>query len=207
MLGESNIRQILRDALAILVWHALFSSLWNTIKALKDMPAWLPGFFSQVRQPRFTVFALGRCLSFVCLVNTPHLSQQRWLLPGQVQLHLCPTSSCLLGFSICCPHISKYRRCEAVNVQGNACAALARTSATGLLSGLLQRRQRCCFYLSTPQLSLLCLERVRWTRGSGCTWRTIKSTNPPNYAECYRAAHTLTLFMDNKSWMEDFSNV
>lgn len=132
MLGAGNIRRILPDAAAILVWHAVFSALWNTFKALKDMPAWPPGFFSQVGQPRFAVFALQRAL-FVCLVNTPHLSQERWLLTGQVPLHRCRTSCCRPGFSICCPHISEYRKCEAVNVWGKACAASARTEATGVV--------------------------------------------------------------------------
>lgn len=135
MLGASNIRQILRDTLAILVWHAVFSSLRNTFKALKDMPAWLPGFFSQVGQPRFAVFARRRVL-FVCLVNTLHLSQERRLLTGQVQLRLCRTSSCLPAFSIC-SRVSKYTKCEAANVRGEARAAPACTGATGLLSGPL----------------------------------------------------------------------
>ncbi|KAK5618428.1 hypothetical protein CRENBAI_018462 [Crenichthys baileyi] len=45
MLEASNIRQILRDTLAILVWHAVFSSLSNTSIDLTDIPAWRPGFF------------------------------------------------------------------------------------------------------------------------------------------------------------------
>lgn len=195
MLGAGNIRRILPDAAAILVWHAVFSALWNAFKALKDMPAWPPGFFSQVSQPRFAVFALRHAL-FVCLVNTPHLSQERWLLTGQVPLHLGRTSSCLPGFSICCPHISKYRKCEAVNVRGKACATLACTEAPGVVvrTAVMEIEMLFLFIPPPPQLSLLCLEWVRWTQASEYTWRTVKSTNPPNYAECYRAAHALRSF-------------
>lgn len=193
MLGASNIRQILRDTLAILVWHAVFSSLWNAFKALKDMPAWLPGFFSQVGQPQFTVFALCRVL-FVCLVNTLHLSQERWLLTGQVQLHLCRTSSCLPAFPICCPHVRRHSKREAASVRGQACAVAHGGYRVVVRTPVMEIEMLFLFIQPPPQLSLLCLERVRWTRGSGCTWRTVKSTNPPNYAECYRAAHTLRSF-------------
>lgn len=130
MLGASNIRQILRDTLAILVWHAVFSSLWNTFKALKDMPAWIPGFFSQVMQPPVTVFISLTSVLLVCLVNMLHLSEECRLLTGQVQQHLLccvalsPSSSRLSRFSICCPLSSEYSKCEVVNVWGIACVCL-----------------------------------------------------------------------------------
>lgn len=165
MLGASNIRQILPDTLAILVWHAVFSSLWNTFKALKDMPAWLPGFFSQVGQPRFAVFAPRHAL-FVCLVNTLHLSQERRLLTGQVQLHLCRTSCCLSGFSICCPHISKYRKCEAANVWGKSVRRVGVRRGYQVVVRTAVVEIEMLFLFTTPppppppptQLSLLCLE-------------------------------------------------
>lgn len=153
MLGASNIRQILRDTLAILVWHAVFSSLWNTFKALIDMPAWIPGFFSQVMQPRVTIFVSRASVLLVCLVNMLHLSEECWLLTGQVQHHLlCSValspSSRLSRFSICCPRSGEYSKCEGVNVWGKACVCsctvcgcvethTTQTEATGLLSGLL----------------------------------------------------------------------
>ncbi len=84
MLQASNIRQILQDTLAILVWHAVFSSLWNTFKALKDMPAGIPGFFSQVMQPQVPIFISLTSVLLVCLVNMLHLSEEFWLLTGQV---------------------------------------------------------------------------------------------------------------------------
>lgn len=156
MLGAGNIRQILRDTLAILVWHAVFSSLWNTFKALKDMPAWIPGFFSQVMQPQVTIFIPLTSVLLVCLGNMLHLSEECWLLTGQVQQHLLYSvalspSSRLPRFSICCPRSSEYSKCEGVNVWGKACMCLfahvlwayvdvlarSRAEATGLLSGLL----------------------------------------------------------------------
>lgn len=129
MLGASNIRQILRDTLATLVWHAVFSSLWNTFKALIDMPAWIPGFFSQVMQPQVTIFISLASVLLVCLVNMLHLSEECWLLTGQVQQHLLfsvalSPSSRLPRFSICFPRSGEYSKCEGVNVWGKACARL-----------------------------------------------------------------------------------
>lgn len=129
MLEASNIRQILRDTLAILVWHAVFSSLWNTIKALIHMPAWIPGFFSQVMQPQVTIFISLTCALLVCLVNMLHLSEECRLLTGQVQQHLLSSvalspSSRLSCLSICCPCSGEFSKCEGANVWGEARACL-----------------------------------------------------------------------------------
>lgn len=133
MLEASNIRQILRDTLAILVWHAVFSSLWNTIKALIHMPAWIPGFFSQVMQPQVTIFISLTCALLVCLVNMLHLSEECRLLTGQVQQHLLSSvalspSSRLSRLSICCPRSGEFSKCEGANVWGRRVRVCSRMS-------------------------------------------------------------------------------
>lgn len=112
------------------------------------MPAWIPGFFSRVMQPQVTIFISVTSPLLVCLVNMLHLSEECWLLTGQVQQHLlCSValspSSRLPRFSICCPRSGEYSKCEGANVSAHACAVCgcvgmhARTGATGLLSGWL----------------------------------------------------------------------
>ncbi len=210
MLGASNIRQILRDTLAILVWHAVFSSLWNTFKALIDMPAWITGFFLQVMQPQVTIFIFLASVLLVCLVNMLHLSEECWLLTGQVQQDLLYSvaispSSRLPRFSICCPRSGEYSKCEGVNVWGRACASLfthvlhvdvlPRTRAQRLLGCCLD----CCLvmeietlFLFIPPPAVTVVSGARsLNSGLWDTWRTVKSTNPPNYAECYSPEHTL----------------
>lgn len=122
MLGASNIRWILRDTLAILVWHAVFSSLWNTFKALKDMPAWPPGFFSQIVKLQFTIFI---SLTYVACLFGKHATPVTGTLvangPSPTALMFCHASSRLPGFSICCPHSGKRGKCEAMNVWGKVC--------------------------------------------------------------------------------------
>lgn len=144
MPGASNIRRILRDTLAILVWHAVVSSLGNTFKALKDMPAWIPGFFSQVAQPQVNRFhSSDMCVA--CLFGK-HVTPVRGTLVANgpsppAFIIFCCASSRLPRFSICCPRSGEFSKCEAVNVWGKACMrlsahvdVLARTEATALLS-------------------------------------------------------------------------
>lgn len=181
------------------------------------MPAWIPGFFSQVVQLQVIVFTPLTCVLLVCLVNMLHLSQERQLLTGQVQQHLL-FSVVLLCASLVFPSAA-LAAVNAVSVKQQMCEkrrmclfthvlyvdVLACAKATALLSGWLScngARDTFCFYLSLPQLSLLCLERVCWT---GYTWRTVNSTNPSNYAECHSPAHTLDSDSGKQKLMGTFS--
>lgn len=198
MLEASNIRHILWDTLAILVWHAVFSSLWNTFKALADMPTWIPDFFSQVMQPQVTIFISVTCALLVCLVNMLHLSEARRLLTAQVQQHLLSSavlspSSRLSGFSICCPRSSEFSKCEGVNVWGahvfvHACPAACGCvcmHTLGCSSGLLScNRARDAVFSHPPPAVTVVSGRCSVNSGPWNTWRTVRSTNPPSYAEC-----------------------
>lgn len=128
MLGASNIRRILPDTPAILVWHAVFSSLWNTFKAITDMPARTPGIFSQVLQHQVTVFTPRMCMPLVCLVNMSHLSVTN------LQHHLWSSASSRLFPSVALTAA----RTGSVKVWGDVCVCLSLdVEATGLLSGAL----------------------------------------------------------------------
>lgn len=157
------------------------------------MPAWPPGVFSQVGQPQFAVFALQRAL-FVCLVNTPHLSQERRLLTGQVQLHLYRTSSRLPGFSICCPNISKYRKCEAVNVRGDACARVGVHGGYRVVVRTAVLEIEMLFlFIHPPAVTVVSgassLNSGLWVHLENC-----QIHKPSQLCRMYRAAHTLPSF-------------
>lgn len=203
MLGASNIRQILRDTLAIVVWHAVFSSLWNTFKARIDMPAWIPDFYSQVTQPQVTIFISLTSVLLICLVNMLHLSEECWLLTARVQQHLLSSvtlspSSRLSRFSICCPRSVEYSKCEGVNVWEKGCKCLfahalrVNTQACTRTQRLLGCCLDCCLVMEIETLFLFISPPAVTVVSGVCslnsglwdTWRTVKSTNPPNYVEC-----------------------
>ena len=203
MLGASNIRQILRDTLAILVWHADFSSLWNTFKALVDVPAWIAGFFSQVMQPQVAISISLTCVLLVCLVNMLHLSEECWLLTGQVQHHLLSSvwHFPLLLASLALPSVA-LATVNAVSVKEWMCEG-KRARVDGWVCTCARRLLGCCLdrcsvmetetlflFIRAPAVTVV---SGVWSLNSGLwdSWRSVKSTDPPNHAECYSPEHTL----------------
>lgn len=156
------------------------------------------------------------CVLLVCLVNTLHLSEERPVANGpspEAFIIFCCTSSrlphFLFFFSICCPvaavnpvsvkqWMCEERRAWCLSAHVPYVDVLARTQATALLSALLScNGARDAVFIYPPTLSSChcCVwSEFAELRGSGYTWRTVKSTHPPNYAECYSPAHTLNSY-------------
>lgn len=87
--------------------------------------------------------------------------------------------------------------------------ARARTEATGLLSGLLSCNgdRDSVFIYPSPQLSLLCLERARWTQ---CYWTLGELSSPltlPTMQNVTAQNTPWTLILENKSWEGHSGNV
>lgn len=176
------------------------------------MPAWWWGFSSEVAQRQVPILISLTWMALVCLVNMLHLSEECWLLTGQVQKHFLSSavlspSSHLPRFSICCPCSSGYSKCEGVNVWEKSSMCLPPhvwcycTKTTGMLSELLPVMEPDTLFLFIPPPAVTVVSGVcLLNSGPWDTWRTVKSTNPPNYAECYSSEHTLdSCYLETKA--------
>lgn len=81
--------------------------------------------------------------------------------------------------------------------------------ATGLLSGLLSRNgdRHTVFIYPSPQLSLLCLEWVRWTQGYGTLGELSNPLTLPTMQNVTAQNTPWILIMENKSWEGHSRNV
>lgn len=182
------------------------------------MPAWIPGFFSQVVQLQVIVFTALTCVLLVCLVNMLHLSQERRLLTGQVQQHLL-YSVVLLCASLVFPSAA-LAAVNAVSVKQQMCEktrlclfthvlyvdVLACAKATALLSGWQSCNGARDTVFIYPCPSCHC-----------CVWREFvelgtlgELSNPLTLPtmQNVRAQHTpWILNLGNKSWWGHSANV